>query len=108
MLNKNPGASFTLTAVFADPAGKTVPLGALPTATESTGAITLSPVGTPAVGDAQFQFTGSVPADAVAGTQYTITLSAEGDPTPGVDTITGTFTVGVAADEDTTVTITGE
>ena len=108
MLSKLAGASFVLTAVYADPKGVSVPLASLPTAAESTGAITLSAVGNPTVADPSFQFTGTVPADAVAGTIYEIDISAEGDPTPGVNTIVGKFSVGVAADEDTTVTITGE
>lgn len=107
MLTKNPGDDFTLTAVYADPKGKTDPLGALPVATEPTLG-TLTPVGTPTVNDAQFQFTGTVPADAAPGTLYVVEIDAEGDPTPGVNTIKGQFTIGVVAAEDTTVTITGQ
>lgn len=107
MLTKNPGDTFTLTAIYTDPKGKSVPLASLPVATEPTGVIALSPVGTPTVNDPQFQFTGVIPTDAVAGTNYEIDITAEGDPTPGLDTIPGKFNVGVAADEDTQVAITG-
>lgn len=108
MLSKNPGDTFTLTAVYADPKGKTVPLASLPVAVEKSGVISLTAVGSPTVNDPSFQFTGTVPADAAAGTQYEIDITAEGDVTPGVDTIAGTFNVGVVADEDTSVVITGE
>lgn len=106
MLPKNPGDTFTLTAIYNDPKGKNVPLASLPVATEPTLG-TLTPVGTPTLGDAQFEFTGTVPANAAAGTQYSVLISAEGDPSPGVNTINGNFIIGVVADEDTTVAITG-
>lgn len=107
MLTKNPGATFTLTAVYTDPNGKSVPLASLPVATEKSGVITLTAVGTPTVNDPSFQFSGTVPTNAAAGTQYEIDITAEGDPTPGVDTISGSFNIGVVADEDTQVAITG-
>lgn len=106
MLTKNPGDSFTLTAVYSDKNGKSVPLASLPVATEPTLG-TLSPVGTPTINDAQFQFSGTIPADAASGTQYVVEIDAEGDVTPGVNTIKGQFTIGVAVDEDTQVAITG-
>lgn len=106
MISKNPGDSFSLTAIFSDKNGKVEPLAALPTCVEASGLAT-TPVGTPTVNDPQFQFTGTVPADAAPGTQFTFTISAEGDPVPGQDTITGQFVVGVVALEDTQVAITG-
>lgn len=107
MLTKNPGDTFTLTAVYTDKNGKTEPLATLPVCTEASGVAT-SPVGSPTVNDAQFQFTGTVPVDAAAGSTLDFTITAEGDPTPGVDTLTGTFQIGVVALEDTNVTITGQ
>ena len=106
MLTKNPGDTFTLTAIYTDKNGKTDPLASLPVATEPTLG-TLTPVGTPTVNDLQFQFTGTVPANATSGQQFVVEIDAEGDPTPGVDTIKGQFTIGVAIDEDTQVAITG-
>lgn len=107
MLNKNAGDSFTLTAVYSDPKDKTVPLASLPVAIEKTGVIILTAVGTPTVNDASFQFTGTIPTDAAPGTEYEFDITAEGDPTPGADTIPGSFLIGVVADEDTKVVITG-
>ena len=107
MLSKQPGASFVLTAKYSDDSGKRDPLGALPVATEPTLG-TLAPVGTPTVNDDQYQFTGTVPADAAPGTVYTVEIDAEGDATPGANVIKGQFNIGVVADEDTKVTITGE
>ena len=46
MITKNPGDTFTLSAVYTDPKGKSDHLASLPVATEPTlGA--LAPVGTP-------------------------------------------------------------
>ncbi len=106
MLPKNPGESFVLTAIFSDKNDKVEPLASLPVATEPTLG-TLTPVGTPTLNDPQYQFSGVVPADAAPGTQYNVTIKAEGDPTPGNDTIVGNYIVGVVALEDTKVAITG-
>lgn len=101
----NPGQTKTLTAIFTDDAGNTDPLGALPTAVDPNGFLTLTPVGTPTVNDKQFQWSMACPASAAVDTALEIDVAAEGDPTPGVNTIKNTIAGSVIAAEDTHVAL---
>lgn len=107
MITKLQGDSVTLTAIFSDKNGKTVPLAGLPTCVDPAGKLSFSPVGIPTVNDPQFQWTATVPTDCPPG-DYPINISAEGDPTPGQDTVSGSYTITVAADEDTQVAISAQ
>lgn len=106
MLSKLAGAAFVLTAAYADDDQKAEPLFSLPTCNEPTlGNIPLQ--GTPGLGDGTYNFGGTIPADAAPGTTYTFEIDAEGDPTPGVNTIKGQYQIVVISKEDTHVTISG-
>lgn len=101
----NPGQTKTLTAKFTDANGNTDPLGALPTATDPNGVLTVAAVGTPTVNDQQFQWTIACPTTASAGTALEVDVHAEGDPTAGVDPIDGKILGTVIAPEDTQVAL---
>lgn len=91
------GASTTATALFVDPQGVAQPLTSKPVwAASPDGLVTLTP--------ADDGMTCAIAP--VAAGDVTVTVSAEADPTPGVNTVTGTASLTVSPDEDTTATIT--
>lgn len=90
------GASTTATALFVDPQGVAQPLSSVPVwAATPSGLVNLTPA-------ADGMTCAVVP---VAAGDVTLTATAEGDPTPGVNTIVATAALSVAPDEDTTGTI---
>lgn len=94
------GSSHTATAVFTDANGvvRPLPAGVVPAWSVSDPA---SGVLTPAAdGMTALLVAGSTDGD------YTLTVTAEGDPAPGVDTLTGNFAFTVTDPEDTQVSIT--
>lgn len=92
------GSTHTATAVFTDANGVTRPLHSIPAWSASPdGLVTLAP--------AEDGMTCGITAGSTDG-DVTLTVTAEGDPSPGVNTITGTFDLSVVDPEDTQVTIT--
>jgi len=106
-----PGQTKVLTVAFTDNANPPVahPLSALPTCVDPSGVLTISPTDTlatqPAVTDPTFAWSVLCPAtvaESVIGTNIPLTISAT-NPDGTVDTTT--FTVTIAAADDTVVTV---
>jgi hypothetical protein len=87
----------TVTAQFEDAAGVVVPVQGIPAWTVDNPAIAT----VAAAADGMSAVIAGVAAGAAV-----VTVTAEGDPTPGVDTITGEVDVIVVADEATQVVLT--
>lgn len=91
------GATTTATALFTDNNNVSEPVFSVPVwVATPTGIVTLAP----AADGLTCVVTGAAVGD------VTITSAVEGDPTPGVDTVTATASLSVAAPEDTQGTIT--
>jgi hypothetical protein len=91
------GAATVATALFVDPQGVAQPLASKPVwAATPDGLVALTP--------ADDGMTCSVAP--VAAGDVTLTATAEGDPTPGKNTIVATAALTVAPDEDVSGTIT--
>lgn len=86
------GQTRVLTAVFADGNGKTWPLFSQPTAVDPNGLITFAPLGDQTLDGGPYKWNITCPAGVADGTDITLNVQAEGDPTPGKNTLKATIT----------------